>query len=179
MRKFSFKKFKKSSIITVALVALIIVTAVSAFAILTSSANKSNQITIGTQTIEISEDKFDISSDDVIKDGEPIDKNPTIKNTGTEPCYVRAYIGCSKPSFLDESVTIAVNNGWIQASDGYYYYENALLPDEEVELFPEITVSGVETFDCDIFIHADSINASNSSMNNAWKEFGVDISGLI
>lgn len=75
-----------------------------------------------------------------------------IKNTGDVPVYVRAFsvvnwvstdnehtILSTKPK---ENVDFKVEfhtDGWFLASDGFYYFENALAPGEELHLFDMVT----------------------------------------
>lgn len=164
---------KKHLISLLSIILVFIVTAITAVAVLSNIEDKSNVFTVGSQTIEISEDKFEISSDDVIKPDVPFYKNPTIKNTGTTSCYIRAYIGFSDHSLIDNT-TININDDWVLGEDGYYYYTSSVKPGKSVELFDKITVSNTNHYKCNIFIQADSIDANDLSYEKAWHDaFGI------
>lgn len=55
----------------------------------------------------------------------------TVENTGDCDCYVRvrAYAGSSR------TVAYIPENGWVDGSDGYYYYDTPLAPGEVTESF--------------------------------------------
>lgn len=167
----------KKKIITLAVtVAIVVLTIFSAYAAFTSLSQKANTLTFGSQKIEISEDKFEISSDDIITSNEPFDKNPTITNTGNSPCYVRAYLNVSDYNLWKNHTKISINENWILHSDGYYYYSSPLNPNESVEFFNSVTVSGVDEYNCSISIYADSIHSNNLELAEAWSYYNVDIS---
>lgn len=168
--------FKKKIISLAVTVAIVVLTVFSAYAAFTSLSEKQNALTFGSQTIEISEDKFEISSDDIIKKDEPFNKNPTIKNTGNSPCYVRAYLNISDYNLWKKHTKININENWFLHNDGYYYYNKPLNPNESVEFFNTVTVSGVDEYKCSISIYADSIHSNNLELADAWSYYNVDIS---
>lgn len=163
---------KKRLITIVSLVIAVIITTLTVTAVFTSFSDRNNAFITGTQTIEITEDKFEISSDDEIKEGKPIDKNPTVINTGKNPCFVRAYIAISDMSLTD-NINYSVNSDWQLKADGYYYLNDVLMPEEEAELFSSITISGVDEFNCEITIYAESIDAETGNPDTDWNTFGV------
>lgn len=145
----------------------------SALAIISNVQSDTNEFSIGSQTIEISEDKFKITSDDVIVSGDAIDKNPTITNIGTTNCYIRAYVGCSDVEFENEHLNINICNGWYISDDGYYYYPNPIAPNESVTLFDKISVYNTDKFECDVFVYAESIDANDNDYVTAWGLFDI------
>ena len=163
---------RRKPIITIMTIVLVtVITAFSAFAILSSIADRNNGFKIGSQTIEISEDKFDLSSGDIIEPNKPLVKNPTITNIGTVDCYVRAYIGYE--NINKNNVEIALNEGWILSADGYYYFPQRLSPKESVELFNSITVHDTTRLEGRIFIYAESVDANDNDFEHAWQVFGI------
>ena len=165
---------KKKMIITaVSAVFIFIIVTISAIAIMTSISEKSNTLYIGNQTIELSEDKFKISSGDVIKEGKQIDKNPTVKNTGTSPCYIRAYLGFDDESYRD-IVSVDIGENWVYGEDGYYYYNSALDPKKSVSFFEHITVQNADFVEFELYVYCESIHTNYKSPSEAWAEFGVN-----
>lgn len=79
-----------------------------------------------------------------------------ITNTGDVPVYVRALGVANWVSEDDEHTVLsevprgggvdfqvnAVSEGWFEASDGFYYYENPLAPGESVPLFESVIQTG-------------------------------------
>lgn len=165
---------KRKLIITaVSAIFIVIVVTISAVAIMASISEKSNTLYIGSQTIELSEDKFKISSGDVVEEGQQIDKNPTIKNTGTSPCYIRVYLGFSNELYRD-TVSVDIGENWIYSDDGYYYYKSVLDPKESVSFFEHITVNNVDFINFELYVYCESIHTNYKSLNEAWTEFGVN-----
>ncbi len=164
---------KKVLFTSISIFLIIAITLISAFAILSNTANKTNTLTIGSQTIEISEDKFNLSSDDIIVPNEPFNKNPTITNVGTTECFVRAYVGYSNTK-LKDNILININDGWVLGDDGYYYYESPLAPDESAVLFNEVSVQNINEFNCDIYIYAESIDSAGKTYTEAWNSFNIN-----
>lgn len=165
--------FKKTPFSIVSIILIAAVTFISAFAILSSSSDKTNKFTASSQSIVITEDKFTISSNDTISPNEPFDKNPTIINKGNTDCFVRAYLGFSDTKFGKENLNINIGSEWFLAEDGYYYYPTAIAPNESVEFFNQVTVKGTNQFDCDIFVYAESIDANHNDYKTAWNSFNV------
>ncbi len=75
-----------------------------------------------------------------------------IKNTGDVPVYVRAFSVVNWVSTDNEHTILSTRpeedvdfkvefhtDGWFLASDGFYYFENALAPGEELHLFDMVT----------------------------------------
>lgn len=155
------------------IVLILVAVTFSALAVITNIQNNSNEFSVGSQTIKISEDKFKITSDDVIISGDAIDKNPTITNIGTTNCYVRAYVGCSDTDFKNKCLNINICDNWYMGDDGYYYYPSPLAPDENVEFFDKIFVYDTNEFNCDVFVYAESIDANDKDYETAWNSFDV------
>lgn len=67
--------------------------------------------------------------------GEPLAKDPTVSNTGANPCFVRVAVfglGSLTPAGLIQLRTNAnglntINAGWVLHTDGYYYYTKPLV----------------------------------------------------
>lgn len=145
----------------------------SALAIISNIQNNTNKFSVGSQAIEISEDKFKITSDDVIVSGDAIDKNPTIANIGTTNCYIRAYVGCSDVEFGNKHLNISICDGWYIGDDGYYYHPSPIAPNESITFFDKIFVYDTDEFECDVFIYAESIDANDNDYVTAWGLFDI------
>lgn len=145
----------------------------SALAVISNIQNNTNKFSVGSQTIEISEDKFKITSDDVIVSGNAIEKNPTVTNIGTTDCYIRAYVGCSDVEFGNKHLNINICDGWYIGDDGYYYHPNPIAPNESITFFDKIFVYDTDEFECDVFVYAESIDANDNDYATAWGLFDI------
>ncbi len=152
-------KKKVSIIITAAaLVALIVVGSTLAF--FTSQGTVQNTITTGDVKITLTEPKF---KDSGVQDGnviymhditpgQSIVKDPTITNTGSHDAYIRCKLDITGLNFdenEDNAATrkiqllsgIDINStDWVQANDGYYYYQTKLATGDNVKFFENVKI---------------------------------------
>ena len=61
----------------------------------------------------------------VVLPGDRISKIPRIKNYGTD-CYVRVKITFRETKELTEDSLLGMNDQWMKADDGWYYYKEIL-----------------------------------------------------
>lgn len=71
--------------------------------------------------------------------GMKISKIPRIINNGND-CYVRVKITFGDMDVLNEANIFGMDDSWIKAEDGYYYYKNILMNKDSVDVFRGITV---------------------------------------
>ena len=117
-----------------------------------------------------------------------------IKNTGDIPVYVRAFSVANWVSTEDEhtvlferpkeNVDFAVsfhNGGWFLGSDGFYYFEKALAPGEELHLFDKITQLTEKTgYELRIEIFSSGIQAYPAeAIEEAWPAVRVAVDGTL
>lgn len=163
--------FNKKTLLALLIAILIgILVTITTVAIMTGISERTNTLYIGSQTIEITEDKFDVKPGQILTAYKTIDKNPTIVNTGTTSCYVRVYLGYSNNSVID-GISIDANESWVLENDGYYYYQNPIKPNEKVEFFDKVTIQNTTEIKGNIYIYSESVNAENRTLTEAWKGF--------
>ena len=126
----------KKSLVALALVALVGVVGAT-FAYFTSSAKLTNEFKTGTYSTSVTEEFI---SPDNWTPGTTTTKKVNVTNNGSVEVAVRAKYtekwtaadGTDLPLIRD-SLTIAqfeVNSNWIEATDGYYYYDDTLVTGE-------------------------------------------------
>ena len=143
----------------------------------TDSDTALNTITMGKVDIDLDEPNFDPGDDDDtienIKPGQQIVKDPTITvKAGSEAAYLRAlitYEGLTPEQEKQLEANIAIQDGWVKSSDGYYYFQNVVNKsdvDQEIVFFNKVTIPtewgnemAEETFKIDV--QAEAIQADN------------------
>ncbi len=132
------KKIKKLLILLILIITIVGVGSLIAF--LTDTDQETNVFTIGSIKIELTETNWNPNSGLNVLPGQPISKNPAIKNIGNNPAYV--YIKVVNPIVeLDNGSTGVLFNytaksGWTELDQieqcGYrattYYYNTSLNP---------------------------------------------------
>lgn len=157
---------KKKKIIFSLLALLAVVSIGIVYAYFTGSANKNNQFSIGGNEVEIIEE---FEPGDETKPGDVFTKKPSVMNTGSVPCYVRAFA-----EFNDNAVAQCASVDWnntawtVKQEDGFYYYKTVLQPGEVTEpLFTQVAISSdadpelVKKFD--IIVYAESVQSEGFS----------------
>lgn len=172
------KKLSKKTIITsaVALAMAATLAAGGSLAYFTSTKNVTNTITFGNVSIKLTEPGFNKDKVLAVVPGDSFDKDPTIENDGSNPCYLRVMLDVSEkyaPGFDGEKVDIKIeeitgmgnNTDWVKSGD-YYYYQKQLQPKGVVKLFEKVSIpagwgnsyAGI-TFD--IKVTAEAIQSAN------------------
>lgn len=103
--------------------------------------------------------------DQEIMPGKMISKIPRIRNNGCE-CYIRVGIQPSEYDSGLEDYFFGMNSQWIKAEDGYFYYQESLKKDMEVDLFkgvkiPENFSQDHEGAELHLAINVDAIQSKN------------------
>lgn len=145
----------KKKILALALVVVLAVTAVTGatLAYFTDTKNATNTFTVGNVKIELTEPNWNatgIKEAENVYPGQVLAKDPTVTNTGANPCYVRVEVeglGCLVKDD-DAALKIAlktagkngINENWTE-HDGYYYYNEVLAVGAKTEaLFDQIVI---------------------------------------
>lgn len=186
----------------VALGALVVVGATMAY--FTSSDTATNVITTGNVKIEINEDTKANAADNIVegtieKDksisfknvtpGSLLSKIPTVKNTGTNPAFVRATITMhyfkdgeeiSLPEGTEKAIVNYNSENWymVEGDNTYFYYNGILEKDKSTEpLFTIVEIPSSWTNELagitvNAEVHAEAIQSENLGDNaaDAFKE---------
>ena len=137
-----------------------------------------NKFVVGSNIIEIVEE-FDPPQE--LVPGVSFTKDVQVKNTGTVDCYVRVLAEFSD-SDMGKHCTVDWNKtDWVYSDeDGYWYYKNAIAPNESTSsLFTKITLSEdidpAAIKDFDIIVYAESYQAYGfSDYISAWENYQVN-----
>lgn len=118
-----------------------------------------------TEYQEIDGNEILWEDDQEIMPGKVISKIPRIRNNGCE-CYIRAGIQPSEYDSGLEEYIFGMSSQWIKAEDGYFYYQEPLKKDMEVELFkgvkiPENFSQDYEGAELHLAINVDAIQSKN------------------
>lgn len=188
MKSLIMDKKTKVLIAVAALAAAVCVGAVSAY--LMDQSARRNTIAVGTNTIELVEN---YEPPEKIGTGvTTFHKKVEVKNTGNVDCYVRLFCEFSDPVMEEMAEITYGGNRWIKAGtfhenppkgwiyksegplSGYFYYTEALAPEETAVSFLEqvkITVpeGSSDIRDFEIIVYAESVQAEGAEgYENAW-----------
>lgn len=147
----------KKKILALCVVAIIAVTAIAgaSLAYLTDNEAKTNVFTVGKVDIELTEPNWDATGAAEAEDvypGEPLAKDPTVKNIGANPCFVRVsvsdldqfvekYGDTAMITYRTDYVDGKLGENWVLHTDGYFYYNKVLAVDETTDaLFDQIVI---------------------------------------
>ena len=146
----------KKKILSICLVAVISVMAIAgaSLAYFTAEDTATNVFTVGNVAIELTEPKWDATGKEEAKDvypGEPLAKDPTVTNTGKNPCFVRVsvsnldqFVAKYKDAMITYRTDYAdgkLGENWVLHTDGYFYYTKVLATNETTDaLFDQIVI---------------------------------------
>lgn len=124
----------------------------------TGSGQISNRFGVGYNDVEIREEFPDPEPED-----QEITKKVTFVNTGPVNCFARARLVFGSQE-AEDAVRMSLNETqWKREADGYYYYQNVLLPGEETEeLLTSMTVEGKispEEREFDLTVYVETVQA--------------------
>lgn len=133
---------KRKILLLAALLAIVAILGVGGtLAYFTAEDAATNTFTVGNVKIDLTEPNWDASgSADApeVYPGEALKKDPTVTNTGANPCFVRVEVtglDCLKGDGDGDDMLIhvrtnyvvdALGEGWVLHTDGYYYYIKVL-----------------------------------------------------
>lgn len=104
--------------------------------------------------------------------GSVVKKSPRIHSDSNVDCYVRARV-----MFTNDGAGLCepleINDGWVLAEDGYYYWGAPLSPGKDTgSLFDTVQIrSDIEEEDIrpfDILVYAESVQAKGVDAGQAW-----------
>lgn len=143
----------KKKIIALCLVIALAATAVigGTLAYFTDNEEATNTFTVGNVNITLTEPNWEgTGSQDApeVYPGEPLAKDPTVTNTGANPCFVRIKVtglDCLDPAgmitYRTDYVTGKLGDHWVDGGDGYFYYDQVLAVDATTDaLFDQIVI---------------------------------------
>ena len=143
----------KKKIIAVCLIVALAATAVvgGTLAWFTDDEEATNTFTVGNVDITLTEPNWEGSgSNDApeVYPGEPLAKDPTVKNDGANPCFVRIKVtglDCLAPAgmitYKTDYVTDKLGDNWVDGGDGYFYYNQVLAVGATTDaLFDQIVI---------------------------------------
>lgn len=144
----------KKKILSISVAAILAVTAAvgGTLAFFTDTQSKENVITVGNVKIDLTEPQWDATGSKEAEDvypGEALAKDPTVKNVGTNPCFVRISVSAldqfgSKGmiTYRTDYVEGKLGENWeLNQDDGYFYYTGVLAAGEETDaLFDQIVM---------------------------------------
>lgn len=105
--------------------------------------------------------------------GSVIKKAPrAVSSSGTE-CYVRMMVQFSDSAAKACCEPLAINGGWSQRADGYYYWLEKVQPGERTgTLFDTVKIRAdvkqEEIPDFDILVYAEAVQCVGREMEEAW-----------
>ena len=143
-------KIMKKKIMTLSLVVALAATAVigGTLAYFTDTVEKTNVLTVGNVDIDLTEPGWEetgkVDAEDAYP-GEALAKDPTVKNIGANPCFVRVKVDwddtIGEMEYRTNYVPDALGEGWTEYTDGYFYYTHVLDVNETTDaLFDQIVV---------------------------------------
>lgn len=168
------KIFNKQKIKYFVIVAVVMTTFLTIAAYLTDIDFASNSFQNAVEKVEIVEE-FDPPEE--LVPGISFIKKPSVKNTGTIPCYVRLFSEVNDSSIGDYINIDYDMTNWTKKDDGYYYYNKILNPNEVTEpLFTTVKIdSNIEEDklkDFNIIVFADTVQSEG--YENMEKAFSLE-----
>ena len=137
---------------------------------------KVNTFTVGNVTIELTEPQWEAVGKEEAKEvygGEALAKDPTVTNTGKNPCFVRVSVeglGCLGNAGMIEYRTNyvkgALGDDWVKEGDYFYYTKPLAIGESTTALFDQIVIPvDVENGDgteYDIVVNAYAVQAQGA-----------------
>ena len=168
----------KKKIVSLCLAAVLVVMAIAGatVAYFTDTDSKDNTFTVGNVDITLAEPNWESSGSVDAPDvypGEPLAKDPTVTNSGKNPCFVRISVDGLKQfgdkgdiTYRTDYVTDKLGTDWVLHSDGYFYYTKVLAVGGTTDaLFDQIVMptglTGGETAE-DIVVTAQAVQAQGA-----------------
>ena len=117
----------------------------------TAEDTAKNEFTVGNVKIDLTEPKWDENgSEDApeVYPGEALAKDPTVKNIGANPCFLRIKVtgldclgNAGMITYRTDYVDGALGTDWVLHTDGYFYYTKVLAAGETTDaLFDQIVI---------------------------------------
>ena len=140
----------KKKIVSLCLAAVLVVMAVAGatVAYFTDTDAKDNTFTVGNVDITLTEPNWEGSGKEDAPEVYPGAKDPTVTNSGNNPCFVRISVA-NLDQFDDKGdityrtdyVAGKLGENWVLHTDGYFYYNKVLAINETTDaLFDQIVM---------------------------------------
>lgn len=125
----------------------------------TAEDTAKNEFTVGNVKIDLTEPKWDENGSKEAPEvypGEALAKDPTVKNIGANPCFLRIKVtgldclgNAGMITYRTDYVDGALGTDWALHTDGYFYYTKVLAAGETTDaLFDQIVIpTGLENGD--------------------------------
>ena len=178
----------KKKIIAVCLIVALAAIAVvgGTLAWFTDDEVATNTFTVGNVDITLTEPNWtSTGSQDApeVYPGEPLAKDPTVKNDGANPCFVRIKVtglDCLAPAgnitYRTDYVPGKLGDHWVLHTDGYFYYDQVLAVDATTDaLFDQIVIptdltNGDATTLYNVVVTAEAVQAQGAKASFAQVE---------
>ncbi len=140
------------------------------YAYLTAQDGADNLFQVSSVDIGI-EENFEPPGD--VTPGQVITKAPKVQNSSNTDCYVRVSVRFSSSDAEQFVEPLAVNSGWQDGEDGYYYWTSPLEPGQWTgTLFDRVKIredaaDSIPPFR--ILVYAEAVACRNKSMKEAWE----------
>ena len=124
---------KKIAILALALCMVAAIAVTGTIAYFTDSDAQTNTFTVGNVDIDLSEPNWEETGKKDAEDaypGEPLAKDPTVTNIGSNPCFVRIKVtglDCLAPAgliTLKTDYVEGISAEWVEYEGYYYYYKD-------------------------------------------------------
>lgn len=174
-------------VLSTVLAGALAVTAVvgGSLAYFTDSAEKKNTFTVGNVNITLTEPNWEGNGSEDAPEaypGEPLAKDPTVKNDGANPCFVRIKVDgldslspAGMITYRTDYTTDGLGYGWVKGDDGYFYYDAVLEVGATTDaLFDQIVIpTGLTNEDAkeggyDVTVTAEAVQAQGAKPS--WTE---------
>lgn len=170
----------KKKVLALCLVVALAATAIigGTLAYFTDTKDATNTFTVGNVSIELTEPNWEGSgSQDApeVYPGEPLAKDPTVKNDGANPCFVRIKVtgldclgNAGMITYRTDYVTDKLGDNWVKHTDGYYYYNEVLAVGATTDaLFDQIVIpTGLKNGDAEtefnVVVSAEAVQAQGA-----------------
>ena len=171
----------KKKILALCLVVALAATAIvgGTLAYFTDDANATNTFTVGNVDITLTEPNWNSSgSKDApeVYPGEALAKDPTVKNDGANPCFVRIQVtgldclgtDAGNITYKTDYVTGKLGDNWVLHTDGYFYYNKVLEVSKTTDaLFDQIVIptalkNGNAKENFDVVVTAQAVQAQGA-----------------
>ena len=168
-------KMKKVLALVLALCLAMAIGVGATLAYLTATDSATNIFTVGNVTIELTEPQWEAVGKEEAKEvygGEALAKDPTVTNTGKNPCFVRVSVeglGCLGNAGMIEYRTNyvkgALGDDWVKEGDYFYYTKPLAIGESTPALFDQIVIPKGVTNDMgefDITVKAYAVQAQGA-----------------
>ena len=167
---------KKIPALTLCVVMAAIAIVGGPLACFTDTDKATNTFTVGNIDIDLTEPKWDAIGEKEAADvypGEALAKDPTVKNDGFNPCFVRIKVTNLDQFGTDNMITYrtdyvegALGTDWERHTDGYFYYTKVLAAGATTDaLFDQIVMPVGLTNNAEaepIVVYAEAVQAQGA-----------------